>query len=256
LDQRRVNLDSQEANMSYRIIPILGKWRLGRHPSAFLLAAQVLSLVLYAAFEGSPGARPLLSAVGAVILALAVWVVSRSPAANWIAWLLAVPAVVLSLLAGLSSNPTLTVWAALLEAALYLYTAGSLIAYMMGDTDVTLDELFAAGATFTLLAWGFAYLYLACEAWFPGCFAGGPQPERSRTVIEPLSLSSTNLSATGLGDILPVTPPARVLVMIEQFTGIGYVTVVVSRLVGMTLSRRKRRGELTKQQASEPEAKD
>jgi hypothetical protein len=54
-----------------------------------------------------------------------------------------------------------------------------------------------------------------------------------------MSLSFTNLSATGLGDILPITPLARVLVMLEQFSGVGYVAVVVSRLIGMSLTIRK-----------------
>jgi hypothetical protein len=52
--------------------------------------------------------------------------------------------------------------------------------------------------------------------------------------IELLFLSFTNLSATGMGDILPISAPARVIAMLEQFSGVGYVTIVVSRLVGLT----------------------
>ena len=70
-------------------------WRaFARHPSAFLLAAQLLSLALYAVFEGVPGGRILLSAFGMLVLVLAVWVVIHSPAISWIAWILATPAVV------------------------------------------------------------------------------------------------------------------------------------------------------------------
>jgi hypothetical protein len=225
--------------MSNRSFPFVRKQRLARHPSAFLLAAQLLSLALYAAFDGTPSGRVLLSSFGVLVLVLAVWVVNRSPAINWIAWLLAAPAAALSLL-GLV-NPDLLVWGALFEAALYFYTAGSLIAYMLGDYQVTVDELFAVGATFTLLAWGFAYLYLVCQAWSPGSFAGGPNPGQPRTFVELLFLSSTNLSATGLSDIVPVTPPGRVLAILEQFTGIGYVAMVVSRLVGLTITRRDRK---------------
>jgi hypothetical protein len=56
---------------------------------------------------------------------------------------------------------------------------------------------------------------------------------------ELLSLSFANLSATGLGDILPITSAARVLVMLEQFAGVAYVAVVVSRLIGMTITLQK-----------------
>ena len=209
------------------------------HPSAFLLAAQLLSLVLYAALGENSSGRVLLGVVGVLILALVVWVIDRSPALTWIAWVLVAPAIVLSLLSIFFANSIFMIGASLLEAVLYFYAAGSMVAYMMKDYRVTTDELFAAGATFTLLAWGFAYLYLICQTWLPGSFVGMINPDQPRTFLELLFLSFTNLTAAGLGDILPVTPPARVLVMLEQFAGIGYVAVVVSRLIGMTLMQQK-----------------
>jgi hypothetical protein len=210
-----------------------------RHPSAFLLAAQLVSLVLYAFFDGSTNGRALLGAFGVLVLMLVVWVVRRSPALNWVAWVLVVPAIVLSLLSVFFVNPTLLIWASLLEAALYFYAAGSMVAYMMEDYRVTIDELFAAGSTFTLLAWGFTHAYIMCQTWFPGSFTGISNPNDPRTFVELMSLSFTNLTATGLGDVLPITPLARVLVMLEQFSGIGYVAVVVSRLIGMTLTQQQ-----------------
>ena len=206
-------------------------------PSAFLLAAQLVSLVLYAVVDPSRSGRALLGAFGVLILALVVWVINRRAMMPWIAWIFVAPTFVLSLLSALVVNPTLLIWSSFLEAMLYFYGAGSLIAYMMEDYRVTADELFAAGATFTLLAWGFAYVYLAFQTWFPGSFVGANFPGEPRTFIELMSLSFTNLSATGLGDILPITPLARVLVMLEQLAGVGYIAVVVSRLIGMTLIR-------------------
>jgi hypothetical protein len=205
------------------------------HPSAFLLAAQLFSLVLYAIFDVSVNGRAFLGAFGVLVLTLVVWVVNRSPALNWIAWILVVPAIVLSLLSVYFVNPALLIWASLLESALYFYAAGGMVAYMMKDYRVTLDELFAAGATFTLLAWGFTHAYIVCQTMFPGSFVGLTNPEEPRTFIELMALSFTNLTATGLGDVVPIAPMARVLVMLEQFSGIGYVAVVVSRLIGMTL---------------------
>ncbi|MRR38678.1 two pore domain potassium channel family protein, partial [bacterium] len=122
---------------------------LGRHPSAFLLIGQLSSLFLYAALDGTWSGRALLGAFGVLLLVLVVWVVKRSPGLNWIAWILAATAAALLLLSWLNSSPSLLMWGSLLEAALYFYAAGSLIAYMMGDYRVTADELFAAGATFT-----------------------------------------------------------------------------------------------------------
>ena len=210
-----------------------------RHPSAFLLAAQLLSLMVYPLIDDGTGGRLLFGAVALVVVPLATWVVMRSPLMNWIGWLLAIPAVTLTIIGVVSGYPSLLPYSALLEAALYFYAAGGLIVYMMRDHQVSADELFAAGATFTLLAWGFAYAYFVCQAWYPGSFTGF-EPERPRTWMELLFYSFTNLSATGIGDVLPVSAPARALTMLEQFAGVGYVATVVSRLIGLTILRHQR----------------
>lgn len=207
-----------------------------RHPSAVLLAAQLASLLLYPVFDGRHSGRALFGAFGVLFPLLAVWVVSRSPAVKWVAWLVAVPAILASVLSILLGSDTLLIASSALESVLYFYAAGGLIAYMMSDHLVSADELFAAGATFTLLAWGFAFAFLVCQMLDPGSFVNsmGPGP---RPWIELLFLSVTNLSATGLADVVPVSSMARVLVMLEQFAGVGYLAVVVSRLIGLTLSR-------------------
>ena len=98
--------------------------------------------------------------------------------------------------------------------------------------------LFAAGATFTLLAWAFAYAFYVCQAWYPGSFTS-MSPGESRSWIELLFLSFTVLSGVGLGDVLPVSDPARVLVMLEEFAGVGYIAAIVSRLIGLTIRDRR-----------------
>ena len=45
-----------------------------------------------------------------------------------------------------------------------------MIAYMLADHEITKDELFAVGATFTLGAWAFAYTYIVCQAIEPQSF--------------------------------------------------------------------------------------
>ena len=210
-----------------------------RHPSAFLLAAQLLSLLVYPLMDDGTGGRMLFGAVALVVVPLAVWVVNRSSFVNTVAWLLAIPAMLLTVIAVAFGNDALLPYSALLEAALYFYAAASLISYMLHDHKVTADELFAAAATFTLLAWGFAYAYYVCQAWYPGSFTGF-EPGRPRTWMELLFYSFSNLSATGLGDVLPVSAPARVLTLLEQFAGVGYIATVVSRLIGLTIVRQER----------------
>src|SRR3970282_1328479 len=98
-----------------------------RHPSALLLAAQLLSLLLYPLMDDTQTGRVLFGAVALVVVPLAVWVVNTSPSINWIAWLLAVPAIALSVIAIAFALPGLITVSSMLEATLYFYAAASLI---------------------------------------------------------------------------------------------------------------------------------
>ena len=214
-----------------------------RHPSAFLLLVQLGGVLLYPAMEDTQAGRAVFGAFGILVLALALWVVNRSASINWIAWCIAVPAVVLSLLSAWAQMPGLLVYAHLLEGALYFYTAASLTAYMLQDHRVTRDELYAAGATFTLLAWAFAFAYSVCQQWYPGSFIAAVNPQGPRTWMELLYLSFSVLSSVGLSDIVPVRPEARALVMFESLAGVMYIALVVSRLIGLTTLRTAARND-------------
>jgi hypothetical protein len=121
----------------------------------------------------------------------------------------------------------------------YFYAAGSLIAYMLEDRRVTTDELYAAGATFTLLAWGFTHLYLLVQALAPGSYAAAVHSELPRTWTELNYLSFALLSSTGIGDVIPLTVHARSLASIEMFVGLIYLAAVVARLIGLTMQPSK-----------------
>ena len=211
---------------------------LRRYPSASLLSVQLLGLLLYPIMESFPRGRPLFQAFGLVVLAAALFVVRRSPWLTWLGLLLAVPVVVLSVISAISPSPPLVVWTAALEALFYFYATGSLIAYMLQDADATTDELIAAGATFTLLAWAFAYVFVVCQALIPGSFvlSGG---QAARTWMELLFLSVSVLSSVGLSDIVPATPMARGIIALESFVGVMYVALVVSRLIALSTHNRQ-----------------
>jgi hypothetical protein len=210
-----------------------------KEPSAVLLAAQLAGVLLYPFMEGSDAGRALFSVFGIAILGLVVLAVRDSPGLTWVGVLLAIPATVLLLIQAVTGDDGLLPYSSALEAALYLYAAGALVAYMLADHEITRDELFAVGATFTLVAWAFAYVYTVCQAIAPGSFTAAVDPAGERSWMELLFLSFTTLSSTGLGDVIPVKPFARALVMIQQLAGLAYVAMVVSRLVGLTVMHRR-----------------
>lgn len=212
---------------------------LRRNPSAGLLLAQLLAVLLYPLLEQTPAGRAMLGVLGLVVLAAALWVVRRGPWLTWVGWSLGLPVVLLSVLNAMAPQPEWMVLSASLAAAFYFYATGSLIAYMLQDQTATTDELFAAGATFTLLAWAFADVYSVCQALVPGSFYAMIDPGQTRSWMELLFLSFTTLSGVGLGDIVPISPMARALVMLEEFAGVMYIALVVSRLIGLTVTARK-----------------
>ena len=209
-----------------------------REPSAVLLAAQLLGVLLYPFMEDSDVGRALFSVFGIAILGLVVLAVRSLPALTWVGVLLAIPATVLLLIQAVTGDDALLPYSSAFEAALYFYAAGALLAYMLADHVITRDELFAVGATFTLVAWAFAYLFTVCQAIAPDSFTAAIDPTGERTWMELLFLSFTTLSSTGIGDVVPVKGFARSLVMLEQVAGIAYVAMVVSRLVGLMVMRR------------------
>jgi hypothetical protein len=209
-----------------------------REPSAVLLAAQLAAVLLYPFMESSDVGRSLFSVFGIAILGLVVMAVRSSPGLTWIGLLLGIPATVLLLIQAVTRDDALLPYSSAFEAVLYFYAAGALIAYMLADHEITRDELFAVGATFTLVAWAFAYSYTVCQAIEPASFTAAVDPDAERSWMELLFLSFTTLSSTGLGDVIPIKPFARSMVMIEQVAGLAYVAMVVSRLVGLLVLRR------------------
>ncbi len=215
---------------------------LQKHPCGWLLAAQLLGILIYPLLEDSPVGRPIFTLFGNFVLILVLWVVMRGRTVAWVSWMMAVPVFVMSVASLIWDDPNLQYASHLLEAAVYLYATYGLIYHMMGDTDVTLDDLLAAASTFTLMAWAFAFLFSACQGWAPDSFAVQDKGdgESLRTWMELLFLSFSVLSSVGLSDIVPLTPFARALVMIEMFTGVMYIALIVSRLVALATLRVKR----------------
>ena len=207
-----------------------------RFPFAMLLCVQLLSVLCYGFLTDSITSHIIFNCLGLIVPMLAVWVVYRSPATNWIGFTLVTASIGTTLLALLGGQTQLIVWAQSFEGLLYFYAAISLVMYMFKDDVVTLDELYAAGATFTLLVWGFALVYSVCQQIYPNSITGGTAGTQLRSWIELLFFSFSMQSGTGLSDLLPVSPQSRAIASIQMFSGMMYITVVVSHLVGLAAS--------------------
>src|SRR6186713_1137685 len=224
--------------------------RLWQQPSAVLLAVQLVGVLVYPFLDESPIGRAAISTFAFVVLFLAVRTVRTTPALTWVAVLLGVPIVVLTILEVRDPlDDVVVLWSSVLHAAFYFYTSFALLRYMFVDRFVTNDELWAVAATFTVVAWAFAHTFMAVQVLWPASFTATIDPEGPRTWFEMLFLSFTNLTSVGLSDIVPVLPNARSVVMIEQVVGLMYVAIVISRVVGLTVARQR----LAFQETAEPD---
>jgi hypothetical protein len=214
---------------------------LGDHPSAVLLGAQLIAVLAYPFLADSTAGRAVLGVLQPAIVLIAVYAVRRTPVLAWVAVVFGLPAIVFSVLEAIRpENDLVVVGSALVHVPFYFFVSYAMIRYLFADERVTRDELFATGAAFTVVAWGFAYLYAAAQVLWPGSFVGAGGPG-DRSWFDLLFLSFTTLTSVGLSDVLPVLPHARSLVMVEQVAGVLYVALVVARLVGLTVVGRSGR---------------
>ena len=207
-----------------------------RFPFAMLLAVQLLSVLFYGFMTDSKTSHLIFICLGLIVPILAVWTVYRSPATNWIGFVLVTASISTLLLAIFGEQTQLLAWSHAFESLLYFYAAISLVMYMFEDNIVTLDELYAPAATFTLLVWAFALAYSVCQQIYPGSVLAAINPNNPRSWIELLFMSFSIQSSTGVGDVIPITGPARAIGSLQIFTGVMYIAVVVSRLVGLAAS--------------------
>lgn len=203
-----------------------------------LLAVQLGGVLVYPFLDDSAFGRAVISFLGLVVLFLAVRTVEATPALTWISIVLGIPIAILVILEVVYPESTqYTLWASLLLAVFYFYTSYALIRYMFHDSIVTRDELWAIGATFTVVAWAFAYTFVVVQLIWPSSFIDSTGSTGPFSWFTMLYLSFANLTSVGLSDIYPVAPQARSWVMIEQIAGVLYLALVVSRVVGLTINR-------------------
>lgn len=203
-------------------------------PSAWLLLVQLAVLILAMLTYGDSEYRALTWSLGVLALLIIAKVIRQTPVFTFWGLVFVSGAFIFSILILLGyGSHTIQIIAYSFEALAYFYAAYGLLRYMFADRYLTKDELFAAGAVFTLIAWAFAFLYSICQLVLPNSFQNPNQPQAFQTWLDLLFLSFSLQSATGLSDLMPISPAARVLTMLQMFGGVMYFAVIVSRLVAL-----------------------
>ena len=209
--------------------------------NSLLLGALLFLAVAHPFFPvESFGHAVFLVAISAVLIA-AVWAVSRHRGVLVAGLSLAAPTFIAAWMQHFIERRWLIAAYLVLGVMFLGFTAVVVLRQTLGGAAVTSDTIAGAICFYLLLSVIWALIYALVEIAHPGSFLDGGRPVGSdghhSLVPELLYLSLVTLSTLGYGDILPVTPQARMLAALEGIIGPLYLAVLIARLVGLAASR-------------------
>lgn len=222
----------------------------GKYRLSFLLVCLLLILFIYPIFERHQEAGKILALFFTAVLVSGVYAISENNRKILIASIiLCTPAVLLIWLdqfvpSDFSGDFILDVVTNISMAIFTFFTAGCILSYIMRVRRVTSDILAGAACTYLLFGVSWGILYLLLEQIVPGSFSAGVTPGVS---INDWSIfnyySFTTLTTLGYGDITPITSRAQSLAILEAATGVLFIALLISRLVGVYITQNIKRAE-------------
>ncbi len=122
------------------------------------------------------------------------------------------------------------------------FVAANIVYFILHAPEVSSDVLCAGISGYLLLGLLWAFAYTLVFKLSPDAFEFTARTSASHVMqgFTATYFSYITLCSVGYGDIVPVSPPARMLAMMEAMTGTFYVAVMIARLVALHSSRRPR----------------
>ena len=183
----------------------------------YLFCALLVLLMAVPFLEGTPQGRIVFTAMHMSVL---------------IGVLLGVPAAAFMAMGQLSDARELVILSNAFAAAFYFVNVSYLMSYAMRRDVLTMDKLYGAAAAFLMLGvlWGYFYFILM---WFhPGALTLGGEPVSRMPPSTMLFFSFVTLTTTGMSDVMPAHPLARMLCVFEMIIGVMFLAVLIARLAG------------------------
>lgn len=123
-----------------------------------------------------------------------------------------------------------------LTIAFYFFAVVTIFTDIVRAKRMGREMLFAGLAVYLLLGIAYASAYQLVEIIYPGSFIydNGLQLSQKIDFYDFKYFSFTTLTTVGFGDIIPVTPYAKSVVVLEEITGVLYLAAIVARLVSVS----------------------
>ncbi len=188
-------------------------------PHAPLIQTSLMTVVMFSALIAIGGRRR--SLVIAVLLAIPAFV------AKWLYHFLP------------SSFPHVVGFMA--ETLFVSFVVFRLLRFILRMPEVNFETICAAISAYLMIGvlWGLIYAFV--ENMHPGSFVFtvGHATDRRMSGMNGIYFSFVTLATVGYGDIIPLSPMARTLAVIEAMCGMFYITVLIARLVAVYSSSKR-----------------
>jgi hypothetical protein len=201
-----------------------------------------LLLFLLLIFVASPFVVPyyygptILNIIAAAVLLSATYAVSRRR--SFFIFAISVSVFSIAMTFWLAAAPTF--WLVIIShgalVVLLSFFAVAILSYVLGSGKVTWDKIYGAVCAYLLFGYAWAFAYSVIEEVQPGSFISLSSPAPHDLVSSVMQLryfSFVTLATVGYGDIVPHTPTARTMALLEAILGQFYLVALVGRLVGL-----------------------
>jgi hypothetical protein len=201
-----------------------------------------LLIFLLLIFVASPFVVPyyygptILNIIAAAVLLSATYAVSRRR--SFFIFAISVSVFSIAMTFWLAAAPTF--WLVIIShgalMVLLSFFAVAILSYVLGSGKVTWDKIYGAVCAYLLFGYAWTFAYSVIEEVQPGSFISLSSPAPHDLVSSVMQLryfSFVTLATVGYGDIVPHTPTARTMALLEAILGQFYLVALVGRLVGL-----------------------
>jgi hypothetical protein len=211
---------------------------------SYLLVSLFLLLLLQPFFAGAVPGRLIFLACFSAVLFSALYAVSENRRIFTLAVAIAIPVVLGRWFSFFLESGFLALMAHSGAALFLTVTAVILLSHVLKDEEVTGDKIIGAICVYLLIGLTWGLLFSVIEAIRPGSFQMAQAPDGGTE--EKMSLfvyySFVTMTTVGYGDVLPATPVARSLSIVEAVIGQIYLATLIARLVGLHIVHSSKKG--------------
>lgn len=201
-------------------------------------------LLLHPFFAGAVLGRIVFLGCFSAVLFSALYAVSENRRVFTLAVAIAIPVVAGRWLGFFLESGFLTLMAHGGAVLFLAFIVSIVLAHVLKDEEVTGDKINGAICVYLLIGLMWGLLFWVVETIRPGSFQMVQAPDGGTD--EELSLfmyySFVTMTTVGYGDVLPATPVARSLSMVEAVIGQIYLATLIARLVGLHIVHSMKKG--------------